>query len=103
MNYANVGVIDLRDLIDGPISVFTLEGVRVVSFYLAEIQVGAPLFRRTRPDFIDCLTLASALHVADLFLTIDAELVEKASERWGDHLEEVNPGFRVVHWDEFGV
>lgn len=101
VKYTNAGMLTMQDVTDGLNVIVNLSALTVVPFYFAEIQELAATIRQDHADFIDCLTIASALHYADAFVTLDGELIKKTRDRWQEEFARLNPQFTIVHWDEF--
>ncbi|MFX0095364.1 MAG: PIN domain-containing protein [Candidatus Hodarchaeota archaeon] len=99
--YVKQGALSIEDVINGINSIYYSLQVEVIPIHYSEIQSLAAELRHSHSDFIDCLTLASAVHHSDLFLTFDLELHSKAQSEWSRLLSIQNKRFKVLLWKDF--
>ena len=99
--YVNEDLLAIEDVIEGLNALVYDSSIQIVHFHHSEIQVLAALLRRNHSDFIDCLTLASAIHNSDAFITLDRSLKKKSTSIWTRNVKEINEEFRVFLWKDF--
>lgn len=99
--YVNEDLLAIEDVIEGLNALIYNSTIQVVPIYYSEIQMLAALLRRKHSDFIDCLTLASAIHYSDAFITLDRSLEKKSISIWTQNFKEINNEFSVVLWKDF--
>lgn len=99
--YVNDNIISDEDLAKGINSIINLENVKVIPFYFSEILNLATIFRKDHSDFIDCLTLASAIIYADILITLDDKLIDNIEKIWKDKIYEINNEFKALTWVDF--
>ena len=99
--YVNDGLLKIEDVIDGLNVIVYNASIHVIPIHHSEIQILAAVLRKDHSDFIDCLTLASAIFHSTTFLTLDEELAEKSREVWSQLIKESNETFTVVLWKDF--
>jgi predicted nucleic acid-binding protein len=98
--YVQNNVVTIDDLVEGINTNQFLPAVHVVPLYPSAIQVLAVEFRRNHSNFIDCLTLASAVIFCDAFVTMDSPMNEKNEEEWTDLIARHNDHFKIITWKE---
>ncbi len=99
--YTNEGLLTIEDVIEGLNTLVYDSSIHVIQLHHSEIQVLAALLRRNHSDFIGCLTLASAIHNSDAFITLDRSLKKKSTSIWTQNIKEFNEEFRVFLWQDF--
>jgi len=97
----NKNLLEIEDVIQGLNALVYNSTIHVVPIYYSEIQILATLLRRDHSDFIDCLTLASAVHYSDTFITLDKHLEEKSMGIWNQSIKGINAEFKVYQWKDF--
>jgi len=101
IKYVNEDLLTIEDVIKGLNALVYDPSIQVVQLHHSEIQVLAALLRRNHSDFIDCLTLASAIYNSDAFITLDRSLKKKSTSFWSQNFKEINKEFRVFLWKDF--
>ena len=99
--YVNEDFLTIEDVIEGLNSLMYDSRIHVVQLHHSEIQVLATLLRRNHSDFIDCLTLASAIYTSDAFITLDRSLEKNSTSIWNEKLTKINGEFQVFLWKDF--
>ena len=99
--YTNEGLLTIEDVIEGLNTLVYDSSIQVVQIHHSEIQVLAAILRKNHSDFIDCLTLASAINTSDIFVTLDQSLKKKSVSIWTQNIQEFNEEFRVLLWKDF--
>ncbi len=99
--FVSNGILDIEDVIDGLNLIVYNSSIDVIPIHHSEIQILAASLRGEHTDFIDCLTLASAVHYADIFLTLDEVLCGKSQKNWSQLLTQINENFSVELWRNF--
>jgi len=61
---------------EGLIALIHRENVRIINFYLPELDELAMRLYSIHKDYFDCSIMAAALYFADVFLTEDSTLIE---------------------------
>lgn len=97
----NEDVLEIEDLIDGITAIQFHPNIIVMPIFYSEVQILSTIFRRDHSDFIDCLTLASAIYYSDIFLTLDSSLKEKYHELWEEEVRKARSTFKLMLWPEF--
>ncbi len=99
--YVNEDLLKIEDVIDGLNTLVYDSIIQVIMFYHSEIQVLTAFLRKNHSDFIDCLTLASAIYNSDAFITLDRSLEKNSTSIWNEKLTEINEEFQVFLWKDF--
>ncbi|MFW9914170.1 MAG: PIN domain-containing protein [Candidatus Thorarchaeota archaeon] len=97
----NENRLEIEDLIDGLNTIQSHPDITTLPIYYSEIQILSAVFRQNHSDFIDCLTLASAVYYSDVFLTLDSALKEKYLEIWEGDIRKIRSKFNVLLWQEY--
>jgi len=99
--YVNEGLLKIEDVIDGLNIIVYNSSIQVIPNHHSEIQILAAVLRKDHSDFIDCLTLASAIFYSVTFLTLDEEIEEKSRDVWYQLIKDSNETFNVTLWKDF--
>jgi len=99
--YCDKKLINFEELTQGLNAIAYLPNVISIPFYFPETMEFAMHFQKEHTDFIDCLILASAIISADIFVTLDEALIQKAQKMWDKKIISYNNFFKVIHWDNF--
>ncbi len=99
--FVNNRILTIEDVIDGLNIIVYNSSINVIPIHHSEIQILAASLREEHTDFIDCLTLASAVYYADILLTLDEELSEKSQKNWRQLITQSNEHFSVELWKDF--
>jgi predicted nucleic acid-binding protein len=99
--YYNQNIITFEILTQGLSAISYLRNVDVIPFYYSEIMLFATFFQIEHSDFIDCLTLPSAIISADIFVTLDESLMRKINNIWKHWIFSYKKSFEAINWCEF--
>jgi len=97
----NANNLTIEDLIDGINAIQFHPSITVIPIFYSEIQILSAVFRKNHRDFIDCLTLASAIYYSDIFLTLNNSLKEKYLDIWEAEISQIRSKFKVMSWQDY--
>jgi hypothetical protein len=97
----NDDALEIGSLIDGLNAIQFHPDITVIPIFYSEVQTLSVVFRKDHSDFIDCLTLSSAIYHSDIFLTLDGSLKKKYHELWEEEVQKVRSEFRFAIWPDF--
>jgi len=99
--YVALGALRPERVVRGVRSLLYDDRIRRVPMHDARALLTALELRRLLSDFIDCLILSAAVNYADALLTEDEEIhALSRSEDFSEVVRGVNPGFKVVRYNE---